>query len=44
MLMYVTVKPVNVVFGLFQETVTEDSVTLLKTSSVGGSGPGRRNK
>lgn len=44
MLMYVTLKPVNMVFGLVQETVREDSVTLLKTSSVGFSGPGNRNK
>ena len=44
MLVYVTLKPENVVFGLDQETVTEDSVTLLKTISVAGSGPGERNK
>lgn len=44
MLVYVTLKPANVVFGLDQETVREDSVTLLKTISVAGSGPGGRKK
>lgn len=44
MLMYVTLKPANVVFGLDQETVREDSVTLLKTISVAGSGPGERKQ
>lgn len=42
MLVYVTLKPANVVFGFDQETVREDSVTLLKTISVAGSGPGER--
>lgn len=42
MLVYVILKPANVVFGLDQETVSEDSVTLLKTISVGGSGPDKR--
>lgn len=40
MLVYMTLKPEKVVFGLDQETVREDSVTLLKTISVAGSGPG----
>lgn len=44
MLMYVILKPVNVVFGLTQETPTEDSVTLLKSIRVGGSGPVRRKQ
>lgn len=44
MLVYVTLKPANVVFGLDQETVREDSVTLLKTISVAGSGPGERKQ
>ena len=35
-------KPVSVAFGLVQETAREDSVTLLNTSSVAGSGPGVR--
>lgn len=39
MWVYVTLKPVNEVFGLDQDTVREDSVTLLKTISVAGSGP-----
>lgn len=39
MLVYVTRKLSNVVFGFDQETVSDDSVTLLKTISVGGSGP-----
>lgn len=39
MLVYVTRKPANVLFGLDQETVSDDPVTLLKTISVGGSGP-----
>ncbi len=44
MLVYVTLKPENVVFGLVQETVREYSVTLLKTISVAGSGPGERKQ
>lgn len=44
MLVYVTLKPVNVVFGLDQETLRETSVTLLKTISVAGSGPSKRKK
>lgn len=44
MLVYVTLKPENAVFGLDQETVKEDSVTLLKTISVAGSGPGERKQ
>lgn len=43
MLVYVTRKPVNVVFGLDQDTAIEDSVTLLKTMSVADSGPKIRN-
>lgn len=42
--MYVTLKPVKTVFGLVQETAREYSVTLLKTSSVGGSGPEKRKQ
>lgn len=41
-LVYVTLKPVNVVFGLDQDTVREDSVTLLKTMSVADSGPNEK--
>lgn len=41
MLVYVTLKPVNVVFGLDQDTLREDSVKLLKTISVAGSGPSK---
>lgn len=42
MLMYVTLKPVNIVFGLDQDTVREDSVTLLKSISVADSGPSQK--
>lgn len=38
-LVYVTLKPVCVDFGLDQDTVREDSETLLKTMSVAGLGP-----
>ena len=39
-----TLKPVKVLFGLDQETVTDDSVTLLSTISVAGSGPGETQR
>ena len=39
-----TLKPVKALFGLDQETVTDDSVTLLNTISVGGSGPGETSR
>lgn len=42
MLVYVILKDAYVVFGLDQETLRDDSVTLLKTISVAGSGPGGR--
>ena len=43
-LVYVTLKPVKALFGLDQETVTDDSVTLLNTISVAGSGPGEAQR
>jgi len=44
MLVYVTLTPENVVFGLDQETLREESVTSLKTISVAGSGPEDRKQ
>lgn len=44
MLVNMTLKLVNAVFGLDHATVMEDSVTLLKTISVAGSGPGSTNQ
>lgn len=44
MLVYVTLKPTKVVVGFDQETTKEDSVTLLKTISVAGSGPGEKKQ
>lgn len=43
MLMYVTLNPAKAPLGLVQETAREDSVTLLKTISVAGSGPGEKD-
>ena len=37
-------KPVRALLGLDQDTAREDSVTLLKTMSVGGSGPEDRER